>query len=68
VETIIVKRFTVARIREAKDSRFLAERHRQTSLVTQTFNASEIVVFRSQLSREGSRHSPLSRHELAAKR
>jgi 2'-5' RNA ligase len=59
---------TIARIREANDSRVLAEHHRQTEFATPTFTVSQIVVFSSQLSKEGSRHSPLSRHELGPKR
>jgi 2'-5' RNA ligase len=58
---------TIARIREAKDSRLLAEHHRQTDLALQRFTVSEVVVFRSQLSREGSIHSPLSRHEFRSR-
>jgi len=56
---------TIARIREARDSRALAEHHRQTNFAMQRFSVSEVVVFRSQLSREGSIHSPFSRHGLS---
>ena len=55
---------TIARIREAKDTRALAERHLQTDFAPQTFTVSEVVVFRSQLSSTGSKHFPLSRHRL----
>ena len=57
---------TIARLREAKDSRALAERHRQCDWPAQTFTVSEVVVFRSELSSKGSRHSPLSNHQLGA--
>jgi 2'-5' RNA ligase len=55
---------TIARIREAKDTRALAERHKQTDFASQTFPVSEVVVFRSELSSAGSKHYPLSRHGL----
>jgi 2'-5' RNA ligase len=56
---------TIARIREAKDSRALTEHHKQYSFPSKTFRVSEIVIFRSELSSKGSKHTPLSRHELA---
>jgi 2'-5' RNA ligase len=55
---------TIARLREAKDSRALAERHRRTVLGAQNFQVSELVLFRSELSSRGSKHTPLSRHHL----
>jgi len=55
---------TIARIREAKDTRALAESHMQTDFAPQTFTVSEVVVFRSQLSTTGSKHFLLSRHPL----
>ena len=55
---------TIARLREAKDSRALAERHRECDLTAQSFQVSEIVLFRSELSSKGSKHTPLSRHRL----
>jgi RNA 2',3'-cyclic 3'-phosphodiesterase len=58
---------TIARIREAKDSRALAEHHRQTDFAPQTFSVSEVVVFRSELGSSGSKHSALSRHRLEPK-
>jgi 2'-5' RNA ligase len=56
---------TIARLREAKDSRALAERHRQSAFVSKAFVVSEIVLFRSELSSKGSKHTPLSHHKLA---
>jgi len=58
---------TIARIREAKDSRAVAEHHRQTGFAPETFSVSEVVVFRSELSSSGSKHSALSRHRLESK-
>jgi len=58
---------TIARIREAKDSRAVAEHHRQTDFAPQTFSVSEVVVFRSELSSAGSKHSALSRYRLESK-
>ena len=57
---------TIARIREARDTRALAERHQQTMFASQRFPVSEFVVFRSELSSQGSKHTPLSRHELGS--
>ncbi|HYW74391.1 MAG TPA: RNA 2',3'-cyclic phosphodiesterase [Pyrinomonadaceae bacterium] len=57
---------TIARLREAKKSRALAERHRQLVVGPRNFQVSEIVLFRSELSSRGSKHTALSRHELAA--
>ena len=59
---------TIARIREAKDSRALAEHHRQTDFAPQPFSVSEVIVFRSELSSAGSKHSALSRHRLESKK
>jgi RNA 2',3'-cyclic 3'-phosphodiesterase len=56
---------TIARIREAKDARALAEYHQQCGFPTQTFAVSEVVVFRSELSSQGSQHTYLSHHRLA---
>jgi RNA 2',3'-cyclic 3'-phosphodiesterase len=56
---------TIARLREAKDSRALAERHRQSELAAKPFVVSEVVLFSSELSSHGSKHTPLSHHRLA---
>ena len=55
---------TIARLRDSKGSRKLAEYHRQLGLTQQTFTVSELVVFRSELSDKGSKHTALSRHRL----
>jgi RNA 2',3'-cyclic 3'-phosphodiesterase len=55
---------TIARVREAKNTRALADRHKQTDFAAEMFTVSEVVVFRSELSSAGSKHSPLSRHRL----
>lgn len=55
---------TIARLRESKDSRTLAEHHKQLGFPAQTFTVSELVVFRSELSSKGSKHTALARHEL----
>jgi 2'-5' RNA ligase len=55
---------TIARLRESKGSRALAEHHKQHGLPAQTFTVSELVVFRSELSSKGSKHTALARHEL----
>ena len=55
---------TIARLRDSKGSRALAEQHKELGFPPQTFTVSELVVFRSELSSQGSKHSALSRHEL----
>ena len=55
---------TIARLRESKDSRALAEQHRQIGFAPHAFLVSEIVLFRSELSSKGSIHTPLSHHQL----
>ena len=55
---------TIARLREAKDSRPLAEQHKQIDFAPQTFAVTEIVLFRSELSSQGSKHTALARHPL----
>jgi 2'-5' RNA ligase len=55
---------TIARLRESKDSRTLAEHHRRLDFASQSFTVSGLVVFRSELSSKGSKHTALSRHEL----
>ena len=59
---------TTARLREAKDSRPLAEQHKQIDFPPQTFAVTEIVLFRSELSSQGSKHTALSRHALRGTR
>jgi 2'-5' RNA ligase len=56
---------TIARLRESKDVRALAEQHRQIDYPPHAFTVSEIVLFRSELSSKGAQHTPLSRHKLA---
>jgi 2'-5' RNA ligase len=55
---------TIARLRESKGSRALAEHHKQLGFPAETFTVSEFVVFRSELSSKGSKHTALARHEL----
>lgn len=55
---------TIARLRESKESRTLAEHHKQLGFPAQTFTVSELVVFQSELSSKGSKHTALARHEL----
>lgn len=57
---------TIARLRESKDSRALAEHHKQLGFPAQTFTVSELVMFRSELSSKGSKHTALARHELGS--
>ena len=55
---------TIARLRDSKGSQALAEHHKQFSFPAQTFTVSELVMFRSELSSKGSKHTALARHEL----
>ncbi len=55
---------TIARLRKAGSERRLAEAHQQLRFSAEAFLVSEVVVFKSELRREGSQHTPLSRHAL----
>ena len=55
---------TIARLRDSKGTRALAEHHGQLGFPPQAFTVSELVVFRSELSSKGSKHTALARHEL----
>ncbi|MFN2577352.1 MAG: RNA 2',3'-cyclic phosphodiesterase [Pyrinomonadaceae bacterium] len=55
---------TIARLRDSRGSRELAEYHQRAGFPQQAFTVSELVVFRSELSSKGSKHTALSRHEL----
>ena len=55
---------TIARLRKPTGSRRLAETHRTLNFPSQNFAVAEIVVFKSELFREGSKHTALSRHRL----
>lgn len=59
---------TIARLREAKGARALAEAHTKLGFAPRTFPVSEVVLFRSQLSSKGSVHTVLSRHGLGNRR
>lgn len=56
---------TIARLREARDSRTLAEHHQQIGFSPLEFTVSELTVFRSELNSQGSKHTALARHALA---
>ena len=55
---------TIARLRKTGDERRLAEAHQKLGFAPETFAVSEVVVFKSELLREGSKHTPISRHAL----
>ena len=55
---------TIGRLRDSRDSRELAERHKDLGFRPEIVPISEVVVFRSELRAEGANHSPISRHEL----
>lgn len=55
---------TIARLRKVGGERHLAEVHQSLGFAPETFSVSEIVVFKSELLRAGSKHTPISRHAL----
>ena len=55
---------TVARLRSPNGARQLAELHKKTGFEAADFVASEIIVFRSELSSKGSRYTVISKHSL----
>lgn len=55
---------TIARLRKTGGERRLAEAHKSLEFSSETFSVSELVVFKSELLREGSKHTPISRHAL----
>ena len=56
---------TIARLREPRGSRALAEHHQQSDFASTAFTVSEVVLFRSELSSKGSKYTPLSHFSLA---
>jgi len=56
---------TIARIRKRQGAKDLAAAHIASDFREQTFTAKELVVFRSELLPQGSRHTPISRHALS---
>ena len=55
---------TIARLRKHGDERRLAEAHQKLGFNNETFSVSEVVVFKSELLPQGSKHTPISRHPL----
>lgn len=55
---------TIARLRKPSGARLLAEAHKEIGFESRRFPVCEIVVFRSELLREGSKHTAVSRHPL----
>lgn len=55
---------TIARLRKHGDERRLAAVHQKLGFAPETFSVSELVVFKSELLREGSKHTPISHHAL----
>jgi RNA 2',3'-cyclic 3'-phosphodiesterase len=56
---------TIARIRKPHGAKNLAAAHMASNFAAQTFIAKELIVFRSELLPEGSRHTPISSHALS---
>lgn len=55
---------TIARLRKPGNERRLAEVHHNLGFPPELFPVAEVVVFKSELLREGSKHTPISRHAL----
>lgn len=58
---------TIARVRKPKGIGRLVETHRTLNFPSHDFVVGEIVVFKSELLRQGSKHTALSRHQLGTK-
>ena len=58
---------TIARLRDRRGASQLGVAHQELPFPAQAFTVSELVVFKSQLLMEGSKHTALSRHQLGAK-
>lgn len=58
---------TIARLRRPQGARRLAELHQRLGFAPRKFTASEVVVFKSELLKEGSKHTALSRHQLVGR-
>jgi 2'-5' RNA ligase len=56
---------TIARLRQSQGARPVAELHTSLGFAPATFNISEVVVFKSELLKEGSKHTAISRHNLS---
>lgn len=57
---------TIARIRKPHQARQLAAVHQETGFDVATVRAAELVMIRSELRSEGSRHTVISRHEFSS--
>lgn len=57
---------TIARLRSSKSAHRLADLHRDIGFPPQSLTVSEVVVFKSELLKDSSKHTALSRHELDA--
>jgi len=53
---------TIARVRQPRGSRTLAQLHKQSGFASESVAVSELVVIRSELSSEGSKYTIISRH------
>lgn len=56
---------TIARLRQSAGARELAELHQNLGFARISLAVSEVVVFRSELLKQGSKHTAISRHKLS---
>jgi 2'-5' RNA ligase len=55
---------TIARLRPHESARRLASLHKSMAFETEAFRIAEIILIKSELLPQGSRHSPISHHKL----
>jgi 2'-5' RNA ligase len=55
---------TIARLRQSQGARHLAELHKSLGFAPIEFEVSQVVVFKSELLTQGSKHTAISRHRL----
>lgn len=56
---------TIARLRGGNDTRALVDAHLRIEFPEQTINVNELIVFRSELSSDGSKYTAISKHTIA---
>ena len=57
---------TIARVRDARGARELGQTHLQNEFFQREFEASEVVLFKSDLSSKGARYTVVSRHSFGS--
>jgi 2'-5' RNA ligase len=55
---------TIARLKKPEGTRELGAAHQSSAFAAQEFTVQELIVFRSELGRDGAKHTVISRHRL----